>query len=82
MVFRQLTAGPTVGMHFPGGSVPQNDIVVTECDNATKEINPEWPASSIKARWSIHDLAAIEGLPFEQEQAFESARLVNRCCDH
>ena len=53
------------------------DLVVTIFDSTIAQICPMRPVSSINVRWSIPDLAAVEGLPFEQELTFESAWLVD-----
>ena len=58
---------------FADKSAPVMDAVVTVCDNAAAEVCPVWPASPVKAHWSIPDPAAIEGTEEQIEAAFREA---------
>jgi len=49
------------------------NFVFTVCDNAAKEVCPNWPGQPITAHWAVPDPAAVAGTPEQIERAFRDA---------
>ncbi|MEI8145957.1 MAG: arsenate reductase ArsC [Alphaproteobacteria bacterium] len=64
---------------FAAAGAPEMDFVITVCDTAAGETCPIWPGQPMTAHWSIPDPAAVEGQPYEIDQAFSEAyRMLRR----
>jgi len=64
---------------FAQPGAPEMNFVFTVCDNAAGEVCPVWPGQPTTAHWGVHDPAAFEGPPDEQQHAFnEVAQILKR----
>lgn len=70
---------PTEGLRskdwaeFAKPGAPKMNFVFTVCDNAAKEVCPNWPGQPITAHWAVPDPAAVAGTPEQIERAFRDA---------
>jgi len=62
-------------LEFSQPKAPAMDFVITVCDDAAKEICPEWHGRPLTAHWQIEDPAAIEGSFDEKKEAFKKTFL-------
>ena len=64
---------------FAQPGAPEMNFVFTVCDTAADEVCPVWPGQPTTAHWGVHDPAAFEGPPYEQQHAFnEVAQILKR----
>ena len=79
---------PTEGLRskdwseFTQKGAPEMHFVITVCDNAAKEVCPNWPGHPMTAHWGVPDPAAVHGTP---EQVVTTCReafmqLARRIC--
>jgi arsenate reductase len=64
---------------FAAPGAPHMDFIFTLCDEAAKEVAPEWPGHPITALWCVPNPALATGSPAEIAVAYDEAfRLLRR----
>ena len=61
---------------FAKPGAPELHFVFTVCDNAAKEVCPNWPGQPRTAHWGVPDPAAVAGTPDQIEKAFREAFMI------
>jgi len=59
---------------FVAPDAPQMRIVITVCDNASKEMCPYWPGSPVKVHWGYPDPSNTPGSDEDKRIAFDLTR--------
>lgn len=58
---------------FASADAPVMDLVISVCDDALGEPQPEWPAHTVSAHWGVPDPTRVQGDHAARHHAFVAA---------